>query len=81
MPLHPVIPTPPTPEYFDYRSEAKDAGVSTADLGTMIRIFELDYPNDLMLRELHVLRACIAIRAGRAKLKEILRDAPSASAA
>lgn len=65
-------PTPASPAHFDYPAAARDAGISSADLARLIQLFERDYPTDLMLRELHILRACESIRAGRATLASIL---------
>lgn len=72
MPAHPHIPTPPAPAYFDYRRAAAEAGVSEAELRAIVRVFEGDYPNDLLLRELHVLRACHAIARGTASVQKIV---------
>lgn len=68
------IPTPNIPEHFDYPKAARDARISDADLAALVRLFERDYPDDLMLRELHVLRACHAIREGRATVQGMLRE-------
>ena len=76
----PSTPTPPTPEYFDYPRVAKDADITPDQLAAIIRIFEADYPYDLMLRELHILRACNAVKEGRITIQAILDD-PSASSA
>jgi hypothetical protein len=74
-------PTPTPPAYFDYPAVAREAGIGAADLRAIIHIFEADYPHDLMLRELHILRACNAVKAGRVALADILRESPPASAA
>ncbi|MEZ6234284.1 MAG: hypothetical protein R3B68_08845 [Phycisphaerales bacterium] len=72
--VHP-IPTPPDPEYFDYRADAQAAGIGEHDLAAIVAIFEHEYPHDLMLRELHILRACTAVRRGRVRLADILGKA------
>jgi hypothetical protein len=59
-----LLPTPAIPEHFDYRPAASKAGLSTAQLRTICIEFENDYPQDLMLRELHILRACNTLAAG-----------------
>jgi hypothetical protein len=76
-----TIRTPATPEHFDYRSTASAAGLTDQQLQAIVRIFEVDYPSDLMLRELHVLRACNAIRSGRATVSEILGPDPAGPSA
>ncbi|MBX3402531.1 MAG: hypothetical protein KF699_03865 [Phycisphaeraceae bacterium] len=80
MSSQPSIPTPATPEYFDYTRAAREAGISDADLRSLIRIFEGDYPDDLMLRELHVLRACNAVARGMVTIREVLNP-PNSQAA
>lgn len=69
------LPTPTPPEYFDYRPAAAAAGLSPAQILAIQRLFEADYPSDLMLRELHILRACNAVRDGHAKLQDIMDQA------
>lgn len=76
----PPIPTPAEPEYFDYRGPARDARISLGDLAALIRIFEADYPSDLMLRELHVLRVCHAVARGSISIRRVL-DVPDSRAA
>jgi hypothetical protein len=82
MPSNPTppVPTPATPEYFDYPRVATEAGITPDQLHAIVQIFEADYPADLMLRELHILRACTAVKEGRTTTQAILAD-PSASSA
>ncbi len=72
MPLSPSIPTPPDPAYFDYKAAAATAGLSVDELRTLVTLFEADYPDDLMLRELHVLRACNAIARGAIGVRDFV---------
>ncbi len=62
----------PIPEYFDYEPIAREAGITPDQLRRIEMIFLADYPNDQMMRELHVLRACNAVKAGRARIQDIL---------
>lgn len=78
--MTPAIITPAAPEYFDYTRAAREAHISDADLHALIRIFETDYPDDLMLRELHILRACNAVIRGMTTIRRML-DAPGTQAA
>lgn len=80
MPPNPSTPTPPTPEYFDYIRSAREARLSDTDLRALVRIFEADYPDDLMLRELHILRACNAIVRGSTTIRHVLDSAGSRAA-
>ena len=60
-------------KYFDCREAAKKAGISSRDLARMRELFKRDYPRDEMLRELHVLRACMAVRDKLVTVEEILK--------
>lgn len=62
----------PTPVYFDYPKAAQEAGLSHGDLHRLILAFQADYPDDPMLRELHVLRACHAIARGTTTIAQLL---------
>lgn len=72
MASQPPIPTPASPTYFDYTRAAREANLSESDLRALIAVFEADYPDDLMLRELHVLRACNAVIRGLTTIRQIL---------
>lgn len=72
MSAQPSTLTPTTPEYFDYLRAAREARLSDTDLRALVHVFETDYPDDLMLRELHVLRACNAIIRGSTTIRQIL---------
>jgi hypothetical protein len=73
------IPTPSKPVHFNYPHAAASAGLSSIQLLQMVRIFEADYPYDLMLRELHILRACNAIARGFTTLEAILSPVKDAA--
>ncbi|MBX3390516.1 MAG: hypothetical protein KF691_13790 [Phycisphaeraceae bacterium] len=73
-------PTPAVPVHFDYRGAAQAAKLSENELRTLVRIFEIDYPDDLMLRELHVLRACNAIVRGLTTIGQVLGSSGSQAA-
>lgn len=72
MPPSPAVPTPPAPVHFDYTRAAAEARVTATQLRALIRLFETDYPDDLMLRELHILRACNAIVRGLTTIETVL---------
>lgn len=80
MSTQPPIPTPASPVYFDYSRAANSARLSEGELRAIIQIFEADYPSDLMLRELHVLRACNAIARGLITVDAVLAAADSKAA-
>jgi len=51
-------------EYFDYQSPASHAGLSLSQLAILERAAAADYPGDLMMIELRLLRTCNAICSG-----------------
>ncbi len=63
-----------SPQHFDYFPAAKEAGIRDDQLRQIERIFRADYPNDDMLFELHVLRVCLSVKAGRSDLAAILQE-------
>ena len=50
--------------YFDYEKVAHEAHIPPDKLTTLCQIVRKEFPRDDMLYELHVLRACMAIKAG-----------------
>jgi len=65
----------PDLKHFDYRKSAREAGLSDDQLELIERMFRVDYPADDMLCELHVLRACKAVRDGLTTLDAVVREA------
>ena len=61
-------------EYFDYEPVAKEAGLSREQLRRLEEVVGRDYPDDLMLFELHVLRACNAIRDRRITFEKAVSE-------
>ena len=68
------------PEHFDYEPIARQAGISPEQLRQLEAMFLADYPDDAMLRELHILRACNAVKSGRARIEDILKPASGMAA-
>lgn len=56
--------------YFDYEPVAHEAGITDADLRRLEAQVRADFPADDMLFELHLLRACVAIRDGMATMAD-----------
>ena len=50
--------------YFNYEREAAEAGLSAQELEMLCRLIREEFPTDEMMCELHVLRACMAIKDG-----------------
>ena len=63
------------PYYLSYRQPATEAGINAEQLAMIEKMFRMDYPDDDMLFELHMLRVCQAVKDGRASLDVILREA------
>lgn len=59
-------------EYFDYESTAREAGISEDQLQQIVAMMRTEFPHDLMMCELHVLRACMAVRDGQVTLEHVL---------
>ncbi len=58
--------------YFDYELAAREAGISDDLLEAIKRNMRCEFPDDEMLWELHVLRACNVVRDGLVTLDEVL---------
>jgi hypothetical protein len=59
--------------YFDFQSVARQANISLGHLRQLQEIMHREFPSDEMMRELHVLRACMAVRDGLISLEDALR--------
>ena len=64
-----------TPHHFSYQQAATEASINAEQLAMIEKMFRIDYPDDDMLFELHILRVCHAVRDGRGSLDVILREA------
>jgi len=63
--------------YFDFEKIAREAGIPTEMLEELRKQVRQDFPHDEMLYELHLLRACMAIKSGALHIEEVLRPAES----
>ncbi|MBM3497916.1 MAG: hypothetical protein FJX74_04515 [Armatimonadetes bacterium] len=59
---------------FAWEHVAAEAGITPGQLAAIERAVRQEFPHDDMLYELHVLRACRAIRSGTCTVEQILRD-------
>ena len=64
--------------YFDFEEAARQAGICPGDLNQLCEAMHREFPNDEMMRELHVLRACMAVRDGLIRVEDALRAEPVA---
>ena len=58
--------------YFDCEHAAREAGISDDNLEAIKQAMRGEFPDDDMLWELHVLRACNAVRDGQATIEDVL---------
>jgi len=62
-------------KYFDYESVARAAKIPSAKLDQLVQSARAEFPNDELMCELHVLRACMAIRDGHIDIDSAIRSA------
>ena len=67
--------------HFDFARTAEEAGIAPARLRQLCEAVRRDFPIDDMLYELHVLRACMAVRDKLVSLDELLRSETAAQTA
>ena len=60
-------------KYFDYESVAREAKISPAKLRRLLNLLREEFPNDPLMYELHVLRACMAVRDGHISINDVLK--------
>ncbi len=58
--------------YFDYEAVAREAGIPPAALDALRTLVRREFPDDDMMFELHLLRACAAVRDGYVTLQAAL---------
>jgi hypothetical protein len=57
--------------YFDFERVAGRAGIGAADLARIRGIAAREFPGDEMMIDLHVMRACMAVRDGIASVADV----------
>jgi len=58
--------------YFDYEGVAREACIPADKLEELSHLIKAEYPSDDMMYELHLLRACMAIKNGVVTLQQAL---------
>ena len=58
--------------YFNFKKVACDAGIPEDKLNKLCYYIRQEFPKDDMMYELHVLRACMAIKNGYVKLEDVI---------
>jgi len=59
-------------KYFNYEKTAYEARIPTEALRELYNRIRQEFPDDEMIAELHIVRACMAIRDGFITLEEAL---------
>ena len=57
---------------FAWEDVAAEAGITPEQLAGIERLVREEFPHDDMLYELHVLRACMAVRDGYCTVEQII---------
>ena len=63
--------------YFDWQKTASEAQIPPGKLDELAGVIRRDFPHDEMMYELHLLRACTAIRDGIVTLERALQPEQS----
>ena len=64
-------------KYFDYETVAREAKIPPEKIKRLVQLIREEFPKDPLMRELHILRACMAIRDGHITLEDALMPEPS----
>lgn len=59
-------------QYFNFAEIAREARIPDDKLDELCEFIRQEFPKDDMMYELHVLRACMAIRDGYIQLEDII---------
>jgi hypothetical protein len=59
-------------KYF-YESVARETKISPEKLRHLLNLLREEFPNDPLMYELHVLRACMAVRDGHISINDVLK--------
>jgi len=60
--------------YFDYQSVAREAKIPEQKLRKLVDLIGKEFPSDPMMAELHMLRACLAVRDGHIQIDDALKN-------
>lgn len=61
-------------KYFDYESVGREARIPPGKMRRLVKLIAEEFPNDPLMRELHVLRACMAVRDGHLHIEDVLKS-------
>ena len=60
--------------YFDYEKVAQEANIPSDKLDELRQLVRKEFPKDEMLYELHLLRACMAIKKGLVTINDAVQE-------
>ena len=60
--------------HFDHEHAARKAGFSPEESAQLSRAVRAEFPHGDMLYELHMLRACRAVREGMLTIADVIHD-------
>ena len=61
-------------QYFDYETIAREAKITPEKLRKLLNLLRQEFPDDPLMYELHVLRACMAVRDGYISINDLLKS-------
>lgn len=61
-------------KYFDYEAVAREARIPPGKMRKLLRVIRGEFPSDPLMYELHVLRACMAVRDGHIQIDDVLKS-------
>lgn len=64
-------------QYFDYEGAAREVKIPPEKLDQLCRRVQQEFPHDQMMHELHVLRACMAVKSGVLTIDQALASPPT----
>jgi hypothetical protein len=63
--------------YFDYEKVSQEARIPADKMEILRRMMREEFPKDEMMYELHLLRACMAIKEGLISIEEAIGEPES----
>ena len=61
-------------KYFDYETVGREAKIPSDKMKKLVQLMREEFPNDPLMCELHVLRACMAIRDGQVNVEDAVKN-------
>jgi len=61
-------------KFFDAKKTAREAGITPKQYAKLARLIRKEFPRNKMLYELHLLRACMAVKDGHVRIDDALKE-------